>query len=611
MAKIQPQLSPANDLLMNNGAGLFLVLPTVQIRNIRHKEHEIENPCKYHGLFWGTQKLFDSWFATLDGTQLSPESQKGFSTDLAVAEKSYEVGGKKITEEVFLPDGIPALAISYFGEFSSLQFQPELDIRDRYSSKWSDYASECAGSSCVSSSQGFFVAMGSDGEAKKLSQYRYKFYPQDYERSDIAERWAHSPAILTGKRFFFGFGKSREEALANMERIRRNLEEMKLRKAERLRSLSSKLHLNTPDSELADAFSLVVAQFLSMQNGPALPASGDRWFAGDRGWLRDAMVSLEAYFELGLFENARAILELWMASGNMNGEGIFADRLDPAQWRGFDGTLWLLRRFGEYCLLSKDKQFLATHSELARSSLENIIDKRLTERGYLRCKPYETWMDTKFTPREGFPVEVQALFIYDCMLLAKFFDGKFAAKLLRSASDASNALINFRCKAKAGDAELKYLADHLSPTLARNSAITPNQLIACECGILDKETESDVLELCAEKLAGKGVRTLAPGELSYFDKHVGDGSYHRGSQWPFLNMFAAKCEMRRGRAQEAFSLYIQPLISDILAKDVGGVPELYNGDGTDAPVPHYQAWSMASFIVMCKEYERAMLAPAK
>lgn len=607
MAKVAPALSPDNDLLMGNSAGMFLLLPVKQIRNTKHKEREIENSSKYHGLFWGTQKLVESWLATTNGTQISPESQNGFLTDLVTAEKSYLLNGKKITEEIFVPDYIPALAVSYSGEFASLDFQPELDVRDRYSSKWSDYNNSYTDSACISSSQGFFIATGSDGRLRKLHQYRYKFYPQDYERGDIAERWAHSPAILSGKRFFFGFGKTQEDALDNLEKLRRNFEELKLKKAERLRSLSSKFRINTPNSDLASAFNFSLAQFLSIQSSAALPASGDRWFAGDRGWLRDTMISLEAYFELGLFDEARKLLETWLKRENMNEDGLFCERLDPKQWSSVDGTLWLLRRFGEYCVLTKDKAFFEQNAPLLRSSLDALIDRRSTEHGFLKCRPYETWMDTKFTPREGFPLEVQALFIYDCRLLAQFLEEKYSSKLLRLSSFALNSLANFKCKAKFGETERSYLADHLSPTFAKSGFLTPNQLIALDCGIIDAGLEADILLLCREKLAGKGIRTLAQGELSYFEKHVGDYSYHRGAQWPFLNMFAAKREIRRGNAAGAFKTYIQPLLGDILAKNVGGVPELYNGDGTDAPVPHYQTWSLASFIVMCKEYERASL----
>ena len=608
MAKIAPALSASNDLLLSNSAGVFLVLPAKQARNPKHKEKEICNPCKYNGLFWGTQKLVDSWLASIAGKELSPELQDGFLTDLVTAEKSYSPAGKKIIEEIFIPDFVPALAVSYFGEFASLDFQPELDIRDRYSSKWTDYGNTYAEHACVSSSQGFFIAMGSDAGLKPLHQYRYKFYEQDYERGDIAERWAHSPCILSGKRFFFGLGKSEREALENQERVRRDLEEMKLKKAERLNSLWSRLRTNLPGSGLATAYQLSLAQFLSIQNGAHLPASGDRWFAGDAGWLRDTMISLEAYFELGLLDQAKEIIRTWLRRENMSNEGRFAERLEPKQWSSMDGTLWLLRRFGEFCMLSKDRHFLAENIGLVQDSLGRLVESRSTEQGFLKCNPYETWMDTKFTPRDGYPIEVQSLFIHDCRLLSPLLEEKFASKLLRISTSAFNSLSQFKCSEKANGTGRKYLADHISPTHSKSAFLTPNQLIAIDCGVVEPEMQADILSLSREKLAGKGVRTLAQGEISYFDKHVGDYSYHRGPQWPFLNMFAAKAEIRSGSPQNALKFYLQPLVEGVISQNPGGVSELYNGDGSNALVPHYQTWSLASFIVMCREYGRATSA---
>ena len=612
--KLSPKLAPENDFLMNNGEGFFLVMPVRQVRNERHKEREVENPSKYQGLFWGTQKLADGWFATADGALLSPEAQSGFQTDMVTAERTFVHDGKKITEEMFVPDGIPAIAISYSGDFVELAFQPELDIRDRYSHQWSEYAARVEGGVCICSSGPWFAVIGEGEDVKPLRQYRYKFYPQDYERNDVAERWCFSPASFVGKRFFIGFGKSEAEAMENFRKLKEHYDELKLAKAERVRATLAKYRLRTPNEDLNKAFQLVVLQFLSLQNGGFLPASGDRWFAGDRGWLRDAMVSLEAYFELGLYEKARQILSSWLVPDLQGQDGLFPNRLaGKPEWQntGLDGTLWLLRRAGEYVLLTGDRRWFDDKGELLRRALSSIIDDRMTNRGYVISKPCETWMDTKFTPREGHPIEVQSLFIYDCLLFAKLFEEKFSDRLLHIGAMAMNTLNSFKCRAQVGGVERHYLADHLSPKLEKPLAITPNQLIALDCGIVDEELEADILAIVREKLAGKGIRTLAPDEPGYFEKHVGDQSYHRGTQWPWLNYIAVKREIKAGHPERAYNFYIYPLLGDILSRNVGGVPELYNGDGSPASCPRYQTWSMASFIISCKEYERALTKQPK
>jgi len=612
MPKFQPNQLKGNDFLLSNGSGAFLLIPVAQIRNERHKEHELENPSKYYGFFWGTQKIVEGWFATADGHLLSPEIQSGFQTDLVTAEKIYQIGQTRIVEEIFVPDGFPAIAISYSGAFGDLEFQPELDIRGRYEHPWVDYKSKIAEGICFTSASGYWAVIG-EGEPKQINQYRYKFYPDDFARNDIAERWSHSPCMFKQgasskeRRFYFGFGKEKDEALRNYEKLKVDLEALKRAKSERVKSLLLKHRISTKNELLNKAFGAAVVQFLSIQNGDVLPASGDRWFAGDSGWLRDAAVSLEAYFELGLLERAKRTLNFWLSEDRLNSDGIFADKLEPEpQWRAVDATLWLLRRAGEYAVISGDRAFLEDKGDLLRASLERLIDKRVDAHGLVACKPYETWMDTKFTPREGYPVEVQALFAYDCLLFAKLFEERTARRLARIASATINSINTlYKCKTKVEGVERRYLADHLSPSLQRGSAITPNQLIALDCGLIEEELESDILAVVRAKLAGKGVRTLAPDEVGYFEKHVGDSSYHRGCQWPWLNYMAAKREIKQGKIERAFNHYIYPLIEDILGKSIGGVPELYNGDGTDAIVPKYQTWSLASFIIACKEYERA------
>ena len=602
-----PKPSPGSDLMLSDSQGAFLVIPTMQVRNGRHKEREIENPSKYHGYFSGTQKLVESWFATAGGEPLSPENQSGFRTDLVTAEKTYSVKGVEVVEEIFVPDSLPAMSVAYYTGPLLVEFQPELDIRDRYAHSHTNYSSTFHGGISLTQSGGRFVAVG-EGEIRALNQFRYKFYPQDFDRGDIAESWVHSPCAFKGSRFGFGFGKSAEEAMANLATMKNNYFALKRDRAEKIRAAFVRHKISTQNDALNRAYHAVVAQFLSIQSGGRLPASGDRWFAGDSGWLRDAAISLEAYFELGLYGRAREILSFWLSRERMNEDGVFADRLDPSpQWKGIDSTLWLLRRAGEYVRFSGDKYFLEENGPLLRESLARLIDRRVTTRGLLKCSPYETWEDTKFTPREGYPIEVQALFAYNCMVYCALLEEKFCDTLARYASASINCIRTlYKSKTKVEGVERKYLCDCLSPALEKAESVTPNQLVVLDCGLADEELENDILAVVRAKLSGKGVRTLAPDEVGYFAKHVGDCSYHRGSQWPLFNYMAAKREMRLGKPERAFNHYVYPLMCDALEKSVGGIPELYNGDGSDAVAPRYQTWSLASFITACKEYERAI-----
>lgn len=214
-------------------------------------------------------------------------------------------------------------------------------------------------------------------------------------------------------------------------------------------------------------------------------------------------------------------------------------------------------------------------------------------------------MDTQFTPREGFPVEIQALFIKDCMLYSKLFKDDFSTKLAALGNHALNSFSKFKVKHTIGGVEKSFmLADLINVEGMRINKLTPNQLIAIDCGIVEKELEKSILDIVKEYLAGIGIRSLSPAEVDYFDEFTGDPSYHRGAQWPWLNYLAVKAEVRNGNKDEARRIYVEPLASIIVNNNWGGISEVYSGNGKQCICPHYQTWSLASFIISLKNLSR-------
>jgi hypothetical protein len=70
-----------------------------------------------------------------------------------------------------------------------------------------------------------------------------------------------------------------------------------------------------------------------------------------------------------------------------------------------------------------------------------------------------------------------------------------------------------------------------------------------------------------------------------------------------MNHLAAKAEISLGNKAAAYQVYIKPLVDKILRGNLGGVSEIYNGDGSECIAPHYQTWSLASFIVAAKKFK--------
>ena len=598
------ELSERKDLLTSNGSGLFLLIPTKQCRNEKHREREVENPSKWHGVFLKTRKLVEGWNTAIDNVPLSPENQAGFETDLTSVFRRFNVKGAEIVEEVFTPNKLSAIALLYSGNFNSISIQPEFDIRDRYSSDTVEYGIEIFENSACVHASGFFIYFGS-GRPDFVDQHRYKKYPEDLERKDWAERWAYSPIKMKSKELFFGFGRSIEEAKGNFEKIRYNFGSLKVDKRNSIDLLFKTYDLGSIDAELNMAYSLAVHQLLSIQNDSVLPASGDRWFAGDEGWTRDSAIALEAFFELGLFETSKKILDFWLDGKKQRQDGRLPNKIEPLDYNSSDGTLWLLRRLGEYVNLTKDLDFFRKKDKIVRNAFDGIKGNYLGKNCLVKSGPSETWMDTRFTPREGYPIEIQALFIYDCLLYSKLFMDAYGSELMKLAKDSMNSFKEFKVGKMIDGKERYFLADHITPDGIKVSSLTPNQLIAIDCNLVDDGLKREVLNLVREKLAGIGIRSLAPEEKGYYAKHIGEQSYHRGTQWPWLNYLAAKAEFSLGNKLIAYNTYIKPLIDRILDGNLGGISEIYNGNGEECLAPHYQVWSLASFILTAKKFKEA------
>jgi len=587
------------DFLVSNGHGMFFLIPTKQCRNERHREKEVQNPSKWHGLFIRSKKLLEGWNTEVGSVQLSPKNQLSFETDLTTVTRRFEVDGSEAVEEIFIPNDLFSMSLKYSTP-KPVVIQPEFDMRFKYADKGGPYEYQLLGEDLLVSGPLYAVVGG--GHVKIDEQYRYKAYPDDWRRRDTHERWAYAPAKLETKHLFFGFGESKEEAVSNFARIKNYYLQLKLEKESDEISLSERHKLEFGDRELRTAFRLAVYNLIKIQYNSVLPASGDRWFAGDEGWARDTGISLEAFFELGLFDTAKKILDYWIDGGKQRDDGKLPNRIEPLLYNSSDGMLWLLRRLAEYVELTGDVNFFEMKKGVVKSAFEGLIREYMNLDGFIRSNAFESWMDTQFTPREGFPVEVQALFIKDCMLYSKLFRGDFSSKLATIGRHALKSFNKFKLKNNIAGIEKPFmLADLINFDGERIGKFTPNQLIAVDCGIVENELERSILQLVKEKLAGVGIRSLSPDELDYFDEFIGDQSYHRGAQWPWLNYLAVKAEIRNGNKEEAYKMYIEPLVRVILDENWGGISEVYSGNSKTCLCPQYQTWSLASFIISVKQ----------
>ena len=156
-----------------------------------------------------------------------------------------------------------------------------------------------------------------------------------------------------------------------------------------------------------------------------------------------------------------------------------------------------------------------------------------------------TWMDAKVgdwvvTPREGKPVEIQALW-YNALrvmeqLAANFKNAKAKKKYAAMADKARISFNNLFWNEQAG-----CLYDVINGD-ARDDSIRPNQILAVSLSnsmVAPKRARSILAIVEHELLTPRGLRTLSPTDANYIGRYEGDprsrdGAYHQGTVWPWL-----------------------------------------------------------------------------
>ena len=207
--------------------------------------------------------------------------------------------------------------------------------------------------------------------------------------------------------------------------------------------------------------------------------------------------------------------------------------------------------------LGRDKERQARFLDICAPAIYGIISAfrmgrvpfaRVASSGLLETGTPQTqltWMDAQVdgkpvTPRNGYPVEIQALW-YNTLA--------FAHKIAKKRNDPDpcptrelNAIASqFAAKFVLADGTLSDVWRHWEDG-GPDNALRPNQLIAVALpeAIAPKESWKPIVEKVREKLLTPyGLRTLSPDDRDFCPSYGGgiaqrDGAYHQGTVWPWL-----------------------------------------------------------------------------
>ena len=386
---------------------------------------------------------------------------------------------------------------------------------------------------------------------------------------------------------------------------------------------------------------LAAKQFVVRRDDFKTVIAGYPWFLD---WGRDSLICARGLLAAGLTQEVRQIL---LTFAKFEKDGTLPNTIhgsDVSNRDTSDAPLW----FAVVCEDLADKKFFSASvddNRTIRDVLVSIAENyskgtpngiRMDADSALIWSPsHFTWMDTNFpagTPREGYPVEIQALWIRLLRLLEKI-SAKSEQKKWRGLAEHAMASFNqlFWLEDKGWFADVllggpRVIARDATP----GDALRSNGLFAVSLGLVTGERAKRCVAAAQKYLVVPGgLRTLAPLPVStplpiwrdghllnnptepYWPRYEGDEdtrrkpAYHNGTAWTWT--FPAFCEaLARAwdfspEAVAAAKGYLGSTEKLLNEGCLGQIPEILDGDaphtqrGCDA-----QAWGVTETLRVWK-----------
>lgn len=386
-----------------------------------------------------------------------------------------------------------------------------------------------------------------------------------------------------------------------------------------------------------DALKNALDQYVVRRGELKSVIAGYPWFLD---WGRDSLIVVRGLVAAGRWKTARAVLKQF---GQFEKEGTIPNMIrgqDAGNRDTSDAPLWFFTACADLVAAEGSEEFLDSiwGDRTIRAILISIADSLMhgTPNG-IRMDPasglifspaHFTWMDTNHpaaTPREGYPIEIQALWHRALEFLTQI-DSNGRKRWQKLRRQVASSLVTLYFNADRG-----YFSDCLhavTGTAAQSAdpddALRPNQLLVLTLGALaDPTIARSVLAACEALLVPGGIRSLADKEVArpiavfhngrlvndprhpYQGRYVGDEdsqrkpAYHNGTAWTWL--FPSFCEAwakvyGKDGCQTALA-WLGSSTELINQGCIGHVPEILDGDfphiprGCDA-----QAWGVSELL---------------
>ncbi|MDA8135821.1 MAG: glycogen debranching enzyme N-terminal domain-containing protein [Desulfobacteraceae bacterium] len=374
---------------------------------------------------------------------------------------------------------------------------------------------------------------------------------------------------------------------------------------------------------LPDAVYKSLDAFIVSRGTEKTVVAGYPWFLD---WGRDSLIFCRALIELGRVPEALSVLRLF---GRFEDQGTLPNMIcgkDAANIETSDAPLWFFACCKDLLEKEKSREFL--NESLGNRSIREILIsmahslitgtktgvKADPETLLIYSPSHFTWMDTNFpaaSPRQGYPVEIQALWYNALVLLSTIDDGpesgwKTKADLVRESIQNL-----FYLPAKGYFSDCLHTA---GPVGAKNAvaddALRPNQLFLFTFDVIqDMKQVRTCVETCQELLVPGGIRSLADRRVEYpipvyyhgrllndphhpyWGEYKGDEdtkrkpAYHNGTAWTWpFPVFCEAWARAFGKNSHATCLaWLGSVLNLMRTGAAGYIPEILDGDYPHTP----------------------------
>jgi len=389
-----------------------------------------------------------------------------------------------------------------------------------------------------------------------------------------------------------------------------------------------------PEEALAKALDHYVVQRGSYKSVIA----GYPWFLD---WGRDSLIFARGLIAAKKKDTARAVLKQF---GRFEKDGTIPNMIrgeDAKNRDTSDAPLWFFIACADLIQADGNENFLEASCgdrtirrilvSIARSIIAGTPNgiRMDPESGLIFSPAHFTWMDTNHpagTPREGYPIEIQALWFAALSFLARIDAGNNIKDWAKIAEQVQTSILDlFYLKKKGYLSDCLHARADLPAYMAEpDDALRPNQLLTVTLrAVTDTSVSRKILAACEELLIPGAIRSLADRkvrrpleivhhgkvinnpEYPYQGKYKGDEdtkrkpAYHNGTAWTWL--FPSFCEAWSAaygdQGKPAAKAWLASSSRLVSQGCVGHVPEILDGDfphiyrGCDA-----QAWGVSELL---------------